>query len=152
MLVVCDAIEDPHNLGAILRTCECVGAHGVIIPQRRAAGLNQTVYKTSAGAVEYVKVARVVNLVSTLQQLKEQGFWVFGTDMQGTPWCQCDFSGPVALVVGNEGKGMSPLVKKQCDVVATLPMAGKIRSLNASVAASVVLYEIARQRLSIQAR
>ena len=146
-LIVCDELEDAHNLGAILRSAEAAGCHGVIIPKRRAVGLTSTVYKTSAGAVEYVPVVRVANITDTLKQLKKRGMWVYGLDMDGTPWCQTDLSGAVALVVGSEGHGMSRLVKEQCDGIVSLPMQGRINSLNASVACGVMVYEVVRQRL-----
>ena len=149
--IVCDELEDPHNLGAILRTAEAAGAHGVIVPRRRAAGLTSTVYKASAGAVEYVPVARVANITETLKELKKQGVWVYGLDMDGENWCQTDLTGSVALVVGSEGRGISRLVKEQCDFILSMPMAGQINSLNASVACGIVLYEAARQRQGIKA-
>ena len=145
-IVACDGIEDPHNLGAIIRTAEAAGVHGIIIPKRRSASLNYTVGKTSAGALEYMKVARVPNLASTLDELKEKGFWVYGADMDGTRWDKQDYSGSVALVVGSEGKGVSRLVKDKCDFIVSLPMKGKINSLNASVAAGILMYEIAKHR------
>lgn len=151
-LIVADELEDPHNLGAIIRTAECAGAHGVIIPRRRAAGLTYTVGKASAGAVEYVPVARVTNIAATLEDLKKRGVWVYGTDLCGENWCQADLTGAVALVIGNEGAGISRLVKEKCDVMLTLPMRGQISSLNASVAAGVMMYEIARQRMGLSAR
>lgn len=151
-IIVCDELEDPHNLGAIIRTAECTGAHGVIIPKRRNASLTWAVGKASAGAVEYVPVARVGNLASTLEELKKRGVWVYCADMDGSSWCETDFSGGVALVVGSEGSGVSRLIKEKSDFVLSLPMRGKITSLNASVAASVVMYEVARQRLGIKAR
>ena len=146
-----DNIEDPHNLGAIIRTANLAGAHGVIVPRRRAAGLTSTVYKASAGAVEYVPVARVANITETLKDLKKQGVWVYGLDMDGENWCQTDLTGAVALVVGSEGRGISRLVKEQCDFILSMPMAGQINSLNASVACGIVLYEAARQRQGIKA-
>lgn len=145
-IIVLDRIEDPHNLGAIIRSAECAGAHGVIIPERRSAGLSYTVEKTSAGALEYMPVARVKNITSTLQKLKEQGVWVYGTDMNGENYKKVKFDGAVALVIGNEGKGIGPLVAKECDVIVSLPMKGKINSLNASVAAGILMYEIANDR------
>ena len=146
-VVVLDEIQDPHNLGAILRTCDAVGAHGVIIPKRRSVQLTGTVSKASAGAVEHVPVARVTNITSTLKELKERGLWVYGTDMQGeTAFYNADLKGPVALVIGSEGFGMGRLVAEQCDFLLSIPMEGKISSLNASVAAGVVMYEIYRQR------
>ena len=151
-LIVADELEDPHNLGAIIRTAECAGAHGVIIPRRRAAGLTYAVGKASAGAIEYLPVARVTNIASTLEDLKKKGVWIFGTDMHGETWCQADLTGAIALVIGNEGTGISRLVKEKCDVMLSLPMQGQISSLNASVAAGVMMYEIARQRLGLKAR
>ncbi len=150
--VVCDELEDPHNLGAIVRSAEAVGAHGVIIPKRRSVGLTVAVYKASAGAIEYVPVARVTNINDTLRELKERGVWVYGLDMDGEPWCAADLTGAVALVVGSEGRGLGRLVKEQCDFVLSLPMLGKVNSLNASVACSLMLYETARQRGGIAAR
>ena len=149
-VIVCDELEDAHNLGAILRSAEAAGCHGVIIPKRRAVGLTGTVYKTSAGAVEYMPVVRVSNLTETLKTLKKRGVWVYGMDMDGDVWCQTDFSGAVALVVGSEGHGMSRLVKEQCDQIVSLPMRGKINSLNASVACGIMVYEVARQRLGLK--
>ncbi len=149
--IVCDELADPHNLGAILRTAEATGAHGVIVPRRRSVGLTSTVYKASAGAVEYVPVARVANITDTLKELKKRGLWVYGLDMDGENWCQTDLTGAMALVVGSEGHGMTRLVREQCDFVLSLPMAGHINSLNASVACGVVLYEAARQRQGIDA-
>ena len=151
-IILCDELEDPHNLGAIIRTAETTGAHGIIIPKRRNASLTWAVGKASAGAVEYVPVARVANIAATLDDLKKQGFWVYTADMDGSNWCETDFSGSVALVVGSEGKGVSRLVKEKSDFVVSLPMRGKITSLNASVAASVLMYEVARQRLGIKAK
>ncbi len=150
-LLICDGLEDAHNLGAILRSAESAGCHGVIIPKRRSVGLNATVAKTSAGAVEYVPVARVSNLTETLRRLKERGVWVYGLDMDGTPWCQTDLRGAIALVVGSEGHGISRLVREQCDGILSLPMCGQINSLNASVACGIMVYEAARQRLGIKA-
>ena len=148
LIVSCDELSDPHNLGAILRSAECAGAHGVIIPKRRSVGLTATVAKASAGAVEYMKVARVTNINSAISELKDKGVWVFGTAAEGSiPMYQADLSGPAAIVIGNEGDGMSPLVRKNCDVMVSIPMAGRISSLNASAAASILLYEAVRQRL-----
>ncbi len=149
-ILVCDGLEDAHNLGAILRSAEAAGCHGVIIPKRRSVGLNATVAKTSAGAVEYVPVARVANLTETLRRLKERGIWVYGLDMDGNRWCQTDLTGAVALVVGSEGHGISRLVREQCDGILSLPMRGNINSLNASVACGIIVYEAARQRLGIK--
>lgn len=151
-IIICDELEDPHNLGAIIRTAECAGAHGVIIPKRRNASLTWAVGKASAGAVEYVPVARVGNLASTIEDLKKRGLWVYCADMDGENWCQTDFSGGVALIVGSEGAGVSRLIKEKSDFVLSLPMRGKITSLNASVAASILMYEVARQRLGIKAK
>lgn len=145
-IIVLDKIEDPHNLGAIIRTAECAGAHGVIIPERRSAGLSYTVEKTSAGALEYMPVVRVKNISAVLQKLKDKGIWVYGADMDGEHYKKVNFDGAVALVIGNEGKGISPLVSKDCDVIVSLPMKGKINSLNASVAAGILMYEIADKR------
>lgn len=145
-IIICDEIEDSHNLGAIIRTAEACGVHGIIIPKRRNVGLNFIVAKTSCGALEYVKVARVSNLNSTIEKLKKENIWVYCADMDGRPWCKTDFSGGAALVVGSEGNGVSRLVKEHCDVTVSLPMYGKVNSLNASVAAGVIMYEIARQR------
>ena len=148
LIVVCDELSDPHNLGAILRSAECAGAHGVIIPKRRSVGLTATVAKASAGAVEYMKVARVTNINSAINELKEQGVWVFGTAAEGSvPMYKADLTGPAAIVIGNEGDGMSPLVRKNCDMLVHIPMKGRISSLNASAAASILLYEAVRQRL-----
>ncbi len=147
LLVICDELTDPHNLGAILRSAECAGAHGVIIPKRRSVGLTATVGKASAGAVEYMKVARVTNISAAIAQLKEKGVWVFGTAAEGSiPMYDADLKGPAAIVIGNEGDGMSPLVRKNCDVMVNIPMKGRISSLNAAAAASILLYEAVRQR------
>ncbi|HNW04368.1 MAG TPA: 23S rRNA (guanosine(2251)-2'-O)-methyltransferase RlmB [Oscillospiraceae bacterium] len=151
-LILADGLEDPHNLGALIRTAECCGAHGVIIPKRRSVGLSYAVSKTSAGAVEYVPVARVTNLTDEIERLKKRGLWIFCADMGGEPVWRADMSGPIGLVVGAEGEGVGRLVKEKCDFVISLPMRGKIDSLNASVAASVVMYEAARQRMGISAR
>ena len=148
LIVICDELTDPHNLGAILRSAECAGAHGVIIPKRRSVGLTAVVAKASAGAVEYMKVARVTNINNAIAELKEKGVWIFGTAAEGSiPMYQADLTGPAAIVIGNEGQGMSPLVRKNCDVTVTIPMKGRISSLNASAAASILLYEAVRQRL-----
>ena len=147
LIILCDELTDPHNLGAIIRTAECAGAHGVIIPKRRSVGLTAVVAKASAGAVEHMKVARVTNLNATIEELKEKGIWVFGTAAEGSiPMYEADLTGPTAIVVGSEGEGMSRLVQKNCDVTVHIPMKGKITSLNASVAASILLYEAVRQR------
>lgn len=148
LIVICDELSDPHNLGAILRSAECAGAHGVIIPKRRSVGLTATVAKASAGAVEYMKVARVTNISAAIAELKQKGVWVFGTAAEGSiPMYQADLSGPAAIVIGSEGDGMSQLVRKNCDVMVNIPMKGRISSLNASAAASILLYEALRQRL-----
>ncbi len=141
-LVICDEIEDPHNLGAIIRTAEVSGVHGIIIPKRRSASLNATVAKTSAGALEYMRVARVTNISATIEELKEKGVWVFGADMNGEDYRKTDFTVPCALVIGNEGKGIGTLVAKKCDKIISLPMKGKINSLNASVAAGILMYKV----------
>lgn len=143
-----DNIEDPHNLGAIIRTANLAGAHGVIIPKRRAVGLTATVAKTSAGALNYTPVAKVTNLGTTIEELKEKGLWFVCADMGGTSMYQLDLKGAIGLVIGNEGEGVSRLVKEKCDFVASIPMKGDIDSLNASVAAGVLAYEIVRQRLN----
>lgn len=145
-VIVLDEIEDPHNLGAIIRTAECAGAHGVIIPERRSATLNYTVGKASAGAVEYLPVARVTNLVNCIDSLRERGLWVFGADMSGKDYTKCDFNGSVAIVIGNEGKGLGRLVREHCDDIVSIPIKGRINSLNASVAAGILMYQIAHQR------
>lgn len=150
-LVICDGIEDPHNLGAIIRTVECCGAHGVIIPERRSASLSPAVTRSASGALEYVKVARVVNLASAIERLKSAGVWIYAADMDGDCWCSTDLDCPLAIVIGSEGNGVGRLVKEKCDGVLSLPMLGSINSLNASVAAGIILYEAARQRNSISA-
>ncbi len=147
LIVVCDEISDPHNLGAIIRTAECAGAHGVIIPKRRSAGLTSIVGKTSAGAVSYVPVARVPNIPALLEQLQKEGVWVFGTAAEGTTTLySADLKGPAAIVIGSEGEGMTRLVREKCDFLVSIPMKGKISSLNASAAAAILLYEAVRQR------
>ena len=145
-IFVLDNIEDPHNLGAMIRTANLAGAHGVIIPKRRAVGLTSTVARTSAGAINYTPVAKVTNLKQTMEQLKKEGMWFVCADMDGTPYYQMDLKGPIGLVIGNEGEGVSRLIKETCDFVASIPMKGDIDSLNASVAAGVLAFEIARQR------
>ena len=148
LIVICDELSDPHNLGAILRSAECAGAHGVIIPKRRSVGLTATVAKASAGAVEYMKVARVTNISNAISELKEKGVWIYGTAAEGSiPMYQADLTGSAAIVIGNEGDGISPLVRKNCDVMVNIPMRGHISSLNASAAASILLYEAVRQRV-----
>lgn len=139
--LILDGLEDPHNLGSILRTADAAGVHGVIIPKRRAVQLTATVAKTSTGAIEFVPVCRVTNLAQTVDELKERGLWIFGTDMQGQDFRTWDAKGPTALVIGNEGKGISSLVKKKCDAMLTIPMIGHVQSLNASVAASLLIYQ-----------
>ena len=148
LLVVCDEISDPHNLGAILRTAECAGAHGVIIPKRRSAGLTAIVGKSSAGAVSYMPVARVSNLPATLEELKKQGVWIYGTAADGTTdLYEADLKGPAAIVIGSEGSGMGRLVREKCDFLVSIPMKGHISSLNASAAAAILLYEAVRRRM-----
>lgn len=146
-LILCDGIEDPHNLGAILRTAETAGADGVILPKRRSASLNQTVFKTSAGAASWIKVARVSNLATEMIALKKRGIWFYGADMNGSPATQTDLTGAVGIVIGSEGFGLSAPVKAQCDGILSLPMFGRINSLNASVAAGILMYEAVRQRM-----
>ena len=145
-LVILDELEDPHNLGAIIRTAECTGVHGVIVPKRRSASLSYTVGKASAGAIEYMRVARVTNIAKTIDELKARGVWVYGADMNGTDYLDCDLSGACAIVIGNEGKGISRLVREKCDVIVSLPMKGHINSLNASVAAGVLMYHALKGR------
>ena len=148
LIIICDELSDPHNLGAIMRSAECAGAHGVIIPKRRSVGLTATVAKASAGAIEYMKVARVTNINNAINDLKEKGVWVFGAAGEGSvPMDTADMSGPAAIVIGNEGDGLSQLVRKNCDQLVHIPMSGRITSLNASAAASILLYEAVRQRL-----
>jgi len=146
-LILLDKIMDPHNLGAIIRTADLAGAHGVIVPKDRAAGLTATVARTSAGALNYIPVARVTNLSRTMENLKKEGIWFVCADMEGTSMYQLDLKGPIGLVIGNEGEGVSKLVRESCDMMAAIPMRGHIDSLNASVAAGVLAYEIVRQRL-----
>ena len=145
-IIICDEIEDPHNLGAIIRTAEAAGANGIIIPKRRSASLNYTVNKTSAGAASWLPVARVSNLASAIDMLKENGVWIYGTDGAGEDYSEVNLDGPIGLVVGSEGFGMGRLIKEKCDFLLSLPMLGKITSLNASVAAGIFMYEIVRQR------
>ncbi len=145
-IIICDGIEDPHNLGAIIRSAECCGAHGVIIPERHSAGLSGIVGKTSAGALEYMPVARVRNLTDTIKSLKKEGIWVYCADMDGTPYRAANLSGAIALVVGSEGSGVSRLVKENCDGTLLIPMKGNINSLNASVAAAILMFEAAAAR------
>ena len=145
-VIICDKITDPHNLGAIIRTASCVGAHGVIIPKRNSVGLNSTVAKASAGAVEYMRVAKVTNIASAIDELKKEGLWITAADMDGEEMYNIDLRGAVGLVIGSEGEGVSRLVKEKCDFIASIPMTGCINSLNASVAAGVLMYEALRQR------
>ena len=146
LIIVLDGIEDPHNLGSIVRVCECVGAHGIIIQNRRCCAVNDTVFKTSCGAINYVKIARVTNINDEIQRLKEENVWVFATDMDGDSVFKTNLKGAIAVVIGSEGKGISQLTRKLCDGAISLPMFGKVNSLNASTATSAVLYEIIRQR------
>lgn len=146
-VIILDGIEDPHNLGAIIRTANLAGAHGIIIPKRRAVGLTPTVAKTSAGAINYTPVAKVTNITNTIKELKDRGMWFVCADMGGTTMYELNLTGPIGLVVGNEGEGVSKLVKENCDMIASIPMKGDIDSLNASVATGVLAYEIVRQRI-----
>ena len=149
LIVICDEISDPHNLGAIIRTAECAGAHGIVIPKRRSAGLTAVVAKTSAGAVAHMPVARVANIPSLIKDLKKQGVWVFGTAAKGTTnLYEADLKGSAAIVIGSEGDGMTRLAEENCDFLVSIPMKGKINSLNASAAAAILLYEAVRQRLN----
>lgn len=145
-IIICDKITDPHNLGSIIRTANCAGADGIIIPKRNSAGLNMIVAKTSAGAVEYTPVARVTNIAQTIDALKKEGVWIAGADMEGESMTGSDLKGALALVIGSEGEGISRLVKEKCDFLVSIPMMGEINSLNASVAAAVLMYEALRQR------
>ena len=151
-VIICDEISDPHNLGAIIRTAECVGAHGVIIPKRRSAGLTAIVGKASAGAAEHMAVARVPNITAAIKELKEAGLWIYGTAAEGSSqlW-STDFSGPIGLVIGSEGEGMSRLVAESCDFTVSIPLRGKVSSLNASAAAAVLMYEVLHQRMNAEA-
>lgn len=151
-VVLADGVEDPHNLGAIIRTAEAAGAHGVIIPKRHSAGLTATAAKAAAGAVFHLPIVRVSNLVSTMEELKAEGVWFYCADMDGQNWCEVDYKGGVGLVIGSEGSGVSRLIKEKCDFVVSLPMCGEVNSLNASVAGSIVMYEVARQRLGLAAK
>ena len=149
LIVLCDELSDPHNLGAVIRTAECAGAHGVVIPKRRSAGLTAIVAKTSAGAVSHIPVARVPNLTALMKELQKRGVWIFGAEMNGTTSLyEADLKGPAAIVIGSEGSGMSRLVAETCDCTVSIPMKGKINSLNASAAAAILLYEAVRQRLN----
>ena len=145
-VVICDGVEDPHNLGAIIRSAECSGVHGVIIPKRRAVGLTPVVAKSSAGALEHMRVARVTNLAATVDEIKKLGFWVYAADMGGEKYSETDYSGSVAVVLGSEGFGISRLVKEKCDFTVSIPLYGKVNSMNVSCAAAVIFTEIARQR------
>ena len=145
-IIICDRIEDPHNLGAIIRTAEAAGVHGIIIPKRRSASLNVTVAKAASGALEYMKVARVTNIANEIDLLKKEGIWVFGADMDGEDYTKTDFDIFCALVIGNEGNGIGDLVAKKCDAIVSLPMVGKINSLNASVAAGILMYAVLNSR------
>lgn len=145
-VVICDKITDPHNLGSIIRTANCAGVDGIIIPKRNSVGLNMIVAKTSAGAVEYTPVAKVTNIASTIDELKKKGFWIAGADMDGEVMYKTDLKGALGLVIGSEGEGISQLVKKKCDFIVNIPMSGEINSLNASVAAGILMYEALRQR------
>lgn len=146
-IIILDEIEDPHNLGAIIRSAECAGAHGVIIPKRRSTGLTSVVAKTSAGAIEYLPVAKVTNISDTIEKLKKLNIWVYGADVAGEHYYyEKDLRGPIALVIGNEGKGMSRIVKEKCDFLVKIPVKGEVSSLNASVAASIIAYDVVRQR------
>lgn len=150
-IVILDGIEDTHNLGAIIRTAECAGVHGVIIPKRRAARVNQTVYKASAGAVEHMLIADVTNIANTIKDLKEKGLWIYGADVEGDDYhFNTKLEGPIALVIGNESKGISKLVKENCDIILRIPMYGKISSLNASTSAAILIYEVVRQNYEKQ--
>lgn len=145
-LIIADEIQDPHNLGALIRTAEAAGAHGVIIPKRRSAGLTSTVYKTSAGAVNWLKVARVSNLVDTINELKKKNIWVYGAEADGEPFYKADLKGAVALVIGSEGFGLGRLVRESCDMILSIDMYGKVNSLNASVSGGILMYEVVRHR------
>jgi len=146
LIIIADGIEDPHNLGAVIRTAECAGAHGLIIPKRHSSGITQVVSKASAGALEYLPVAKVSNLSQTVNYLKEKGFWIFAAETGGQDYTTCDYKVPMALVLGGEGTGISRLLRENCDYTVTVPIYGKVNSLNVSNAAAVILYEIARQR------
>lgn len=145
-IIIADGIEDPHNLGALIRTAESAGAHGMIIPKRRSASVTTAVYKASAGACAHLPVARVANIAQALDELKQNGVWIYGADIGGNNWSEQDYGGGVGLVIGSEGEGLSRLVKEKCDFIVSLPMYGKVSSLNASVAGGILMYEIARQK------
>lgn len=147
-IIILDEIEDPHNFGSIIRTAEICGVHGIIIPKRRNVGITPTVYKSSAGAIEYMRICKVTNLNNTIEKLKEKNIWVYGADMSGQSYCfDIDFSGAVALVIGSEGRGISKLIKEKCDMLVKIPMLGNIASLNASVAGGILMYEILKQKI-----
>ncbi len=146
LIVILDHLEDPHNFGAITRTCEAAGVNGIIIPKDRSVEVNATVIKVSTGATENIPIARVTNIVQTIKELKEKGFWIVGSDMQGTDYDKIDYRGKTAIIIGNEGSGMSRLVKENCDFIATIPMKGKTESLNASVSAGILIYEAIKSR------
>jgi len=145
LVIILDHLEDPHNFGAIIRTSEAAGVDAIVIPNKRSVEVNPTVLKTSVGAIDNIPVCMVSNIVNTINNLKKQGFWIVGTDMDGTDYRELDYSGKTAIVIGNEGKGISDLVRKSCDFIASIPMYGKVNSLNASVAAGVMIYEVVKQ-------
>lgn len=147
LVVILDHLEDPHNFGAIVRTCEAAGVNGIIIPKDRSVEVNPTVIKVSTGATENMNIARVTNIVQTIKELKENGYWIIGTDMQGTDYDKIDYRGKIAIIIGNEGSGMSRLVKENCDFIATIPMIGKTESLNASVSTGIIIYEAIKSRI-----
>lgn len=146
LVVILDHIEDPHNFGAIIRTCEAAGVTGIIIPKDRSVEVNSTVIKVSTGAINGIKIVQVTNLVRTIEELKKHGFWIIGTDMEGTDYTEIDYSGSIAIVIGNEGKGMSRMVEENCDFIASIPMLGKTNSLNASVSTGIIVFEAIRKR------
>ena len=146
LVVLLDHIEDPHNFGAIIRTCEAANVDGIIIPKNRSVDVNSTVIRTSVGATKYVPVAQVTNIKSTIDKLKKDGYWIVGTDMNGTNYSQIDYKGKTCIIIGNEGSGMARIVRENCDFIAEIPMKGKINSLNASVAAGIIIYEAVKQR------
>ena len=148
-IIILDHIMDPHNFGAIIRTCEAAGIDGIIIPKDRSVQVNSTVIKVSTGAIDNMKIARVTNLANTMKYLKDNGYWIVGTSMEGTPYTKIDYNGKIAIVIGNEGDGMSRLIKENCDFIASIPMIGKTNSLNASVAAGIMIYEVVRQKNAI---
>lgn len=150
IIIILDHLEDPHNLGAIIRTCEAAGIKSIIIPKDRSVKVNGTVTKVSVGTTKYVNIAIVNNLVNTIKELKTKGYWIIGTDMEGTDYKKIDYTGKIALVIGNEGKGLSRLVEQNCDFIATIPMKGQVNSLNASVASAIIIYEAVRNRWTIK--